>query len=105
MLGPLGSLLEEWDLDLNLQLSAVAKKRETMANSGKRPQLHRYLSEGHEVIHGATPVRRSATMNFVKPPKPKRNNRGFFLSKGWIKKPEEDLVKFLTKSLTKFANG
>ncbi|XP_059478473.1 rap1 GTPase-activating protein 1 isoform X2 [Neocloeon triangulifer] len=76
MLGPLGSLLEDWDLDLNLELRAVAKKqRHAMAGNAKRPQLHRYLSEGHEVIHGDTPVRRSATMNFVKPAKPKRNNR------------------------------
>lgn len=80
MLGPLESLLEDWDLDVNLELTVTREMQAAADGShhqqqAKRPQLHRYLSEGHEVVHGAPPVRRSATMNFVKPPKPKRSNR------------------------------
>jgi hypothetical protein len=73
MLAPLDALLEDWDLDVNLQLRVARREMASAAN--KRPQLHRYLSEGHEVIQGAVPVRRSATMTFVKPAKPKRSNR------------------------------
>lgn len=72
MLGPLGSLLEDWDLDLNLELTAaVTNNTMSAAAVNKRPQLHRYLSEGHDLLQAPSPVRRSATMAFVRP---RRNN-------------------------------